>query len=164
MASIHESSRPLSGKCALVTGSSAGLGYAIANGLARAGCAVALHGLESEDTVEPRRRAMQDGHGVSVVYLRSDLACEQGAIELIQATSSALGAVDVLVNNAVVRHFAPIDRFPVEEWERALAVNVSAAFHLVRLALAGMRPRGWGRIVNMTSVTANAEPSIASIT
>ena len=152
MASIHESSRPLSGRCALVTGSSAGLGYAIADGLARAGCSVTLHGLDSGDAVEPQRRAMQEEHGVRVVYVRSDLAREEGAVELMQTARAAFGAVDILVNNAVVRHFAPLDRFPVEEWERALAVNVSAAFHLVRLALAGMRPRGWGRIVNMTSV------------
>lgn len=152
MAPLNESSRPLDGKCALVTGSSDGLGYAIAAGLAADGCHVALHGLEGDGTVEPRRLALQEGHRVRVAYVRADLAREQGAVELMQAAGTALGSVDILVNNAVVRHFAPIDRFPVAEWDRALAVNLSAAFHLVRLALPVMRPRGWGRIVNMTSV------------
>lgn len=152
MSRLAQSSRPLAGKCALVTGSAAGLGYAIADGLASAGCSVALHGLESEDAVAGQREALQDRHGVAAVYLRTDLAHEQGVRDLLQGAQSALGAVDILVNNAVVRHFAPIDRFPVEAWENALAVNLSAAFHLVRLALPGMRARGWGRIINMTSV------------
>ncbi len=143
---------PLSGKCALVTGSTAGLGQAIADGLAGQGCNVVLHGLDSDDAVESARQAMQEHHGVKVAYVRSDLAREDGAAELIRAAESACGAIDILVNNAVVRHFAPIDAFPVDAWNRALAVNLSAAFHLVRLALPGMRARGWGRIINMTSV------------
>jgi len=152
MALANESQRPLSGKCALITGSSAGLGYAIADGLASSGCNVALHGLESEVAVAPRRQALQDRHGVQVSYFCSDLVREQGAVDLLQGARTALGVVDILVNNAVVRHFSPIDHFPVEEWERALAINISAAFHLVRLVLPDMRQRGWGRIVNMTSV------------
>jgi 3-hydroxybutyrate dehydrogenase len=152
MAMANESSRPLSGKGALITGSSAGLGYAIAEGLASSGCNVALHGLESEVAVATQRQSLQDRHGVRVAYFRSDLVREKGAVDLLDGARAALGAVDILVNNAVVRHFAPIDRFPVEAWERALAVNISAAFHLVRLVLPGMRERGWGRIVNMTSV------------
>jgi 3-hydroxybutyrate dehydrogenase len=74
-------------------------------------------------------------------------------IERLVATANAeLGGVDILVNNAVVRHFAPIEDFPVDRWDAALAVNVSAAFHAIRLALPGMRAGGFGRIVNMTSV------------
>ena len=152
MAPLSASPGPLAGKCGLVTGSSAGLGYAIAEGLAQAGCNVVLHGLDSEAEVEPRRQALQDRHDVRVEYVRADLVREQGAVDLLQAAHQALGAVEILVNNAVVRHFAPIDQFPVAKWEQALAVNLSAAFHLVRLALPAMRSRGWGRIVNMTSV------------
>lgn len=152
MASIDAPSDALSGKRALVTGSTDGLGFAIAEGLARAGCDVVLHGLESEATAASQRQALHDRYRVRAIYVRADLAREQGAVDLLHATHDALGGVDVLINNAVVRHFAPIDRFPVEAWERALAVNVSAAFHLVRLALPRMRESGWGRIVNMTSV------------
>ena len=80
-----------------------------------------LHGLDSDDAVESARQAMQEHHGVKVAYVRSDLACEDGAAELIRAAESACGAIDILVNNAVVRHFAPIDAFPVDAWT-ALAV------------------------------------------
>jgi 3-hydroxybutyrate dehydrogenase len=148
----HPSPRPLSGRCALVTGSSAGLGYAIAEGLASAGCDVALHGLESEAAAEASRRDIEERHRVRAGYVRSDLATERGAAELLDAVRNGLGAVDILVNNAVVRHFAPVDRFPAAAWDKALAVNLSAAFHLVRLALPAMRARGWGRVINMTSV------------
>ena len=152
MASTSPASRPLHGRRALVTGSSAGLGYAIAEGLAGSGCDIALHSLEDEAAVAPRREALHERHGVRVAYVRADLSREQGARDLLKGVEDALGGVDILVNNAVTRHFAPIDRFPVEAWERALAVNVSAAFHLVRLALPAMRGRGWGRVINMTSI------------
>lgn len=152
MTSANPVSHPLSGKCALITGSSAGLGYAIADGLASKGCDVVLHGLEGEAAVASQCQALRDRHGVRIAYIRSDLSRKQGALDLAAGAQAALGSMDILVNNAVVRHFSPIDHFPVEEWERALAVNVSAAFHLVRLLLPGMRKRGWGRVVNMTSV------------
>jgi 3-hydroxybutyrate dehydrogenase len=139
-------------KRALITGSTAGLGYAIAEGLARSGCDVVLHGLEDEGAVAPQREALQEQHGVRVAYVRADLSGEQGARDLVQGVETALGGLDILVNNAVTRHFAPIDQFPVQAWEKALAVNVSAAFHLVRLALPAMRARGWGRVINMTSI------------
>ena len=87
-----------------------------------------------------------------VTYVCSDLSTARGATDLLAAVQNGLGTIDILVNNAVVRHFAPIDRFPVAEWDKALAVNLSAAFHLVRLALPAMRARGWGRVINMTSV------------
>ena len=143
---------PLAGKRALVTGSTAGLGQAIATGLAANGCNVVLHGLEAEDAMAAACRALEEQHDVQVACVRGDLATDAGAIGVFGAAEAAFGGLDILVNNAVVRHFAPVDQFPVEAWQRALAVNLSAAFHLVRLALPGMRARGWGRIVNMTSV------------
>ena len=142
----------LASKCALVTGSTAGLGQAIATGLAGQGCNVVLHGVDDEAAIAPARAALQAEHGVEVVYVRGDLGSDQGASDVFRAADAAFGGIDILVNNAVVRHFAPIDQFPVDAWQRALAVNLSAAFHLVRLALPGMRARGWGRIINMTSV------------
>lgn len=142
----------LKGRRALVTGSSAGLGFSIAEGLARAGCNVVLHGLEPEAQVVESCRKMGDAHGVEAIYVREDLSSEAGARRLVDAANAAVGPLDIVVNNAVVRHFSPIEAFPVAEWERALAVNLSAAFHLVRLTLAGMRERGWGRVINMSSV------------
>jgi 3-hydroxybutyrate dehydrogenase len=144
--------RTIEGRCALVTGSSAGLGYAIARGLAASGANVVIHGLEPEKDVAPRLHELAGPHGAKAAYVRSDLSSEAGARALVEAACASIGGIDILVNNAVVRHFSPIDDFPVRAWEDALAVNISAPFHLVRLLLPGMRQRGWGRIVNMTSV------------
>jgi 3-hydroxybutyrate dehydrogenase len=142
----------MQGKTALVTGSAGGLGYAMADALARAGCHVVLHGIEPPDSVQPQQAELERRHGVSVAYLQADLA-DAGAVErLVREVQSRHGGIDVLVNNAVTRHFAGIAEFPVKAWDRALAVNLSAAFHAIRLALPGMRERGWGRIFNMTSV------------
>jgi 3-hydroxybutyrate dehydrogenase len=123
----------MKGKSALVTGSTGGLGFAIAQALAEAGCRVVRHGIEASNAAD---------------YHRADLR-DPGAIETMMR---AVGPVDILVNNAVVRHFAPLDQFPAAKWDEAIAVNLSAAFHTIRLALPGMRERRWGRIFNMSSV------------
>ncbi len=143
---------PLAGRCALVTGSTGGLGHAIAKGLARAGCQIVLTGLEPAEDVEPRRAALEQEHETAALYVQADLAQADGVRTLVAAAQQRFGGVDVLVNNAVVRHFSPIETFPTERWNQALAVNISAAFHAIRLLLPGMRARGWGRIINMTSV------------
>ena len=150
---IAQSAAPrLAGRTALVTGSTDGLGYAIAEGLAAAGCSVMLHGLAAEADVQPKLEALGARTGVPVLYRRADLAATHAVETLIESTVAELGAIDILVNNAVVRHFAPIVDFPPERWDAALAVNLSAAFHAIRLALPGMQARNYGRIFNMTSV------------
>ncbi len=142
----------LRGRTALLTGSTDGLGFALAEALAFAGCHVMLNGIEPAASVEARRTALEQRAGVSVGYCEVSVAEECGVAALIEATHRQFGTLDVLVNNAVVRHFAPIVDFPTEKWEAALAVNLSAAFHAIRLALPGMRARNFGRIFNMTSV------------
>jgi 3-hydroxybutyrate dehydrogenase len=142
----------IQGRNALVTGSTTGLGYAVAKGLAQAGCNVMLHGLEPAATVEEQLSALQREHGVDVSYHQSDLADIAGVESVIEAGQARLGGIDILVNNAVTRHFARVEAFPVEKWDQALAVNLSAAFHAIRLTLPGMRARKWGRIINMSSV------------
>ncbi len=139
-------------KGALITGSTDGLGYAIAAALAKTGCDVVLHGIEPEDAAAPRARALADAHGVRAAYIRSDLSVEQGVDRMIEHARMHLGSIDVLINNAVVRHFSPIEAFPCDAWERALAVNLSAPFRAVKRLLPDMRARGWGRIINMSSV------------
>jgi 3-hydroxybutyrate dehydrogenase len=143
---------PLKGRTALVTGSTGGIGLALAQGLARAGCNVVLHGMDDEPAVRPRQAELEREHGVQAGYVRADLADPQAIARMVDEVARKHGAIDVLVNNAVTRHFSPIESFPVDSWEQALAVNVSAAFHTIRLALPAMRARGWGRIFNMTSV------------
>ena len=142
----------LKGKTALVTGSTGGLGYAMADGLARAGCNLVLHGLEEPDAVRALQAEVERTHGVKAGYLRADLSRPPAIEAMMGEIAQRHGGVDILVNNAVTRHFAPIESFPVAAWDQALAVNVSAAFHTIRLSLPGMRERGWGRIFNMTSV------------
>ncbi len=142
----------MKGKCALITGSTAGLGAAVAARLAAEGCHIVLNGLGDVGRIEAQRRDLEGTHGVRVVYHGADLAVPSEIADLMRVAIDTFGAVDILVNNAVVRHFAPIQAFPVEAWDRAMAVNVSAAFHTIRLALPGMLARNWGRIVNMSSV------------
>jgi 3-hydroxybutyrate dehydrogenase len=140
------------GKTALVTGSSHGLGFAMADALAAEGCTVMLHGVESPADVQPALATFEARHHVAPHYIQADLSAAEAVELLVGETIERTGSLDILVNNAVVRHFAPIEAFPVDKWDQALAVNLSAAFHAVRLALPRMRERGWGRIFNMTSV------------
>ena len=141
----------LKGKAALITGSSGGIGLAIAQELASAGCHVVLHGLEDPSVVAEHLAAMRS-FGVTALYLQKDL---QNPKEIEQIAATALehfGCIDILVNNAVTRHFSAIETFPTDRWDQALAVNLSAPFHFVKAFLPGMRKAGWGRVINMTSV------------
>ena len=142
----------LKGKCALVTGSTQGLGYAMAERLAAEGCHVVLNGFGEPAEIETRRRRLEDSHGVRVLHHGADLGVPGEIAALVETAERGLGAVDIVINNAVVRHFSPVESFKVEEWDRALAVNLSAAFHTTRLVLPGMRRRDFGRIVNISSV------------
>lgn len=137
---------------ALLTGSSDGLGFTMAECLAQAGCSVALNGLEAPDAVEAKRRDLAQRFGTRVTYNQADVSTLEGVATLVADTQAALGPVGILVNNAVVRHFAPIVRFDPADWDKAIAVNLSAAFHAIRLTLPAMRGQDFGRIFNMTSV------------
>ncbi|WP_342739590.1 SDR family oxidoreductase [Bradyrhizobium sp. B117] len=139
----------MKGKWALVTGATAGLGRAMADGLAGAGANIVLH-----DLLAPKQTAdeLRARFGVEVVAASADLA-QREAIEAMMADLvSRCGGIDILVNNAVIRHFSATEQFPPEKWEQALAVNLSAPFHLIRLALPAMKQRGWGRIINLGSI------------
>jgi 3-hydroxybutyrate dehydrogenase len=139
----------LKGKWALVTGATAGLGLAVAESLAGAGANIVLHDLNEPVQTKDRLRAQ---FGVEVVSFAADLSRRTAIEAMMTDVLGRTGAVDILVNNAVVRHFSPIESFPPERWEEALAVNLSAPFHLIRLALPGMKARSWGRIINMASI------------
>ena len=143
---------PLAGKCAIVTGSTQGLGLAIARKLAAAGCDVVLHGLAEAAAGTELRQALEREHGVRAWYSDADLRNQVGSEQLYQDASRMLSECDVLVNNAVVRHAAPVESFDAAAWDDAIAVNLSAAFHLTRLAVPAMKRRGWGRIVNVSSI------------
>ena len=139
----------LKGKWTLVTGATSGLGLAVAESLAGAGANIVLHDLVAPDSAAAGIRSR---FGVETLVVAADLS-QRAAVEGMMADLlSRLDAIDILVNNAVVRHFAPIEQFAPERWEEALAVNLSAPFHLIRLALPAMKQRGWGRIINMGSI------------
>jgi 3-hydroxybutyrate dehydrogenase len=142
----------LKGKCALVTGSTQGLGLAMAARLAAEGCNVVLNGLGDAGEIEGKRRQLETEHGVRALYHGADIGVPDQVADLVERARRSFGAVDILINNAVVRHFAPLEEFRPQDWDRALAVNLSAAFHASRLVLAGMRERNFGRIVNISSV------------
>jgi 3-hydroxybutyrate dehydrogenase len=142
----------LAGRCALITGSVQGLGLAAAERFAAAGCHVVLSGFAPPGHVAAIRMRIEEQHHVRTLYCGADLREPEEIARMMSAASEAFGAVDVLVNNAVVRHAAPIEEFPVESWDEGIAVNLSAAFHTIRLAIPGMKQRNWGRIINVSSI------------
>jgi 3-hydroxybutyrate dehydrogenase len=139
-------------KCALVTGSTQGLGRATAIALARSGCHVVLNGQADAAAVAELRHHIERDHGVKTAYSPADLRDPDQVTRMMHEAADTFGAVDVLVNNAVVRHSAPIESFGLTEWNEAIAVNLSSAFLTIRAALPTMRTRGWGRIVNVSSI------------
>ena len=138
-------------RSALVTGSSGGLGYALAESLAAAGHNIVLHGIDEPAKAEPARTALQGRHGVTVAYCRADLSELAGVEGLITFTRETIGDPDIVVNNAVVRHFAPIEQFSDADWQQSLAVNLTAPFRIIRLVLPAMRAKDFGRIINLSS-------------
>lgn len=143
---------PLRGKCALITGSVQGLGLAAARRFAAEGCHVVLNGFATADSVTAIRRDIESTCHVRTEYSPADLR-RPSEIDLLMGTAiNAFGSIDILVNNAVVRQAGPIETFPVADWDEALAVNLSAAFHTIRLAVPGMKRNNWGRIINVSSI------------
>src|SRR5216683_3992239 len=142
----------LKDRCALISGSTQGLGYAMAGRLAAEGCNIVLNGFGDAQEIERKRRQLEQDHGVRALHHGADLADPGQIAVLVETAQQSFGAVDILINNAVVRYFAPLETFKPEDWDRALAVNLSAAFHTSRLVLPGMRERNFGRIVNIASI------------
>jgi len=138
----------LKGKTALVTGSTSGIGLGIALGLARAGANVVLNGFGDAGAVI----AEVEQFGGRVGHHPADVGDPAQIAEMFAYAEREFGGVDILVNNAGIQHVASVEAFPVERWDAIIAINLSAVFHSTRLALPGMRARGWGRIVNIASV------------
>lgn len=147
----------LTGKTALVTGSTSGIGLAIARALAAEGANVMLNGFGDAGAIAETRRDIEAG-GVRTGYDGADLTKPDAIEHLVRRTADELGPIDILVNNAGTQHVAPVDRFPVDKWNLIIALNLSAAFHTTRLVLPEMKRLGWGRIVN----TASAHSLVAS--
>ena len=141
----------LKGKSAIVTGSTSGIGLGIARALAAQGCNVMLNGFGDSAQIETLRAALSAEHKVTVLYSSADMSKPLEVAALVDQVARRFGSVDVLVNNAGIQHVAPVEEFPVEKWDQILAINLSSAFHAIRIALPGMRARNWGRIINIAS-------------
>jgi 3-hydroxybutyrate dehydrogenase len=141
----------LKGKRAIVTGSTSGIGLAIATGFAAEGCDVMLNGFGDSGEIERRRAALASEHGVRVGYNPADMTKPEQIRDLVAATARELGGVDILVNNAGIQHVAKVVDFPEERWDAVIAINLSAAFHAAKAALPHMTNDKWGRIINIAS-------------
>jgi 3-hydroxybutyrate dehydrogenase len=148
----------LKSRTAVVTGSTSGIGLAIARALASDGANVVINGFGDADAIEKERAGIEKEFGVKAAYVAADLTKAEDCEKLIATATETFGSVDVLVNNAGVQFVAPIEEFPVDKWNMIIALNLSAAFHATRAAVPGMKARKWGRIIN----TASAHALVAS--
>ncbi len=136
---------------ALVTGSTSGIGLAVARALAKEGVNVMLNGLGDAVQIEKTRAGLAEEFGVKVLYSPANMLKPGEIAAMVREAEDALGSVDILVNNAGIQHVAPVDEFPIEQWDRVIAINLNSAFHTMRAALPGMKKRKWGRIVSTAS-------------
>src|SRR5688572_4400997 len=151
---LNEETSMLEGKTALVTGSTSGIGLGIARALAAQGANVILNGFGNAADIEALRGELAASSGKQIRYDGADLSKPE-AIEAMMGTAlDEFGCIDVLVNNAGIQFVAPVEEFPVDKWNAILAVNLSAAFHAIRLAVPAMKSKGWGRIINIASAHA----------
>jgi len=141
-------------RSALVTGSTSGIGLAIATELASRGMNLMLNGFGDTAEIEALRSRLAQAHGVDVLYDGADMSRQDAIEAMLARAADRFAGLDVLVNNAGIQHVAPVDEFPVERWNAVLAINLTAAFHTTRLALPHMKSNGWGRIVNIASAHA----------
>ena len=148
----------LKDKVALVTGSTSGIGLAIARAYAQDGANVVINGFGDPDAIEAERAGIERDFGVRAIYSGADMSNGDEIAAMVAMTEAELGRLDILVNNAGVQFVSPIEEFPIEKWNQIIGINLSAAFFAVRAAVPGMKARKWGRIIN----TASAHALVAS--
>jgi 3-hydroxybutyrate dehydrogenase len=152
----------LTGKTAIVTGSTSGIGLGIALQLAKQGANILLNGFGDVDGAKAEVASVCGGTGGRVSFHGADMSKPAEIEAMVRACEAEFGAVDILVNNAGIQHVAKIEDFPVERWDAIIAINLSSAFHSTRAALPGMKARNWGRVLNIASahgLVASAEKS-----
>jgi 3-hydroxybutyrate dehydrogenase len=137
----------LSGKTAVITGSTSGIGLGVAEALARAGADVVLNSFTDRDEDHALAERIASETGVRARYIKADMSKGEDCRKLVEEA----GACDILVNNAGIQHVAPVQDFPPEKWDAIIAINLSSSFHTIAAALPGMRKAGWGRVVNIAS-------------
>ncbi|ETR77428.1 cytochrome C biogenesis protein CcmE [Afipia sp. P52-10] len=148
----------LKGKTAVVTGSTSGIGLAIARKMAGAGANVVINGFGEATAIEKERAGIESEFKVKAVYSPADMTKPAEIAGMVALGEKTFGSVDVLVNNAGIQFVSPVEDFPIEKWDAIIAINLSSAFHGIRAAVPGMKKRKWGRIIN----TASAHSLVAS--
>src|SRR5271169_2637287 len=143
---------------ALVTGSTSGIGLAIARAFAKEGADVVINGFGNKDAIETERSKIEKEFGVKAFYNPADMSKGAEIEAMIADAQSKMGSLDILVNNAGIQFVSPIEEFPPEKWDAIIAINLSSAFHTIRAAVPGMKAQKWGRIIN----TASAHSLVAS--
>jgi 3-hydroxybutyrate dehydrogenase len=155
---FQEPLMPLSKRNALVTGSTSGIGLAIARALAKEGANVIINGMGEAAAIEAERAKIETEFGVKAFYNGADMMKPAEIAAMITDAQGRLGSLDILVNNAGIQYVSPVEDFPVEKWDAIIAINLSAAFHAIRAAVPGMKAAKWGRIIS----TASAHSLVAS--
>ena len=141
----------LKGKTALVTGSTSGIGLEMARALAAQGANIVINGFGEAEAIRAVEKELQ-GRGVKTLYHGADMSKPAEIEQMVRAAEDQFGRLDVVVNNAGIQHVAPVDKFPADRWDAIIAINLSSAFHTIRLALPKMKEANWGRIINIASV------------
>jgi 3-hydroxybutyrate dehydrogenase len=144
----------LSGRVAIVTGSTSGIGLGIAHALAAEGAAVVLNGFGDAAEIEKLRAELAETYKVKVLYSAADMSKPAEVAGMVETAYAELGGAHILVNNAGIQYTAVIEEFPTEKWDAIIAINLSAAFHAMKAAIPHMKKAGWGRIVNVASAHA----------
>jgi 3-hydroxybutyrate dehydrogenase len=148
----------LTGKTAIVTGSTSGIGLAYARAFAGAGANIVMNGMGAAADIEKERAGIEHDFKVRAVHSPADMTRSAEIAEMVALGERTFGSVDVLVNNAGIQFVSPVEEFPPEKWEAIIAINLSSAFYGIRAVVPGMKKRGWGRIIN----TASAHSLVAS--
>jgi 3-hydroxybutyrate dehydrogenase len=141
----------LKGQVAIVTGSTSGIGQAMAHALAAEGVDIVLNGLGDSAAIEADRATLESQAGVRVRYHGADMTRPDQIADMVAYAVRELGRLDILVNNAGIQHVSPVEDFPIDQWDRIIAINLTSAFHATRAAVPVMKAQGRGRIVNLAS-------------
>jgi 3-hydroxybutyrate dehydrogenase len=149
---------PLASRNALVTGSTSGIGLAIARALAKDGANIVINGMGDPAVIEQQRASIEKDFGVKAFYNGADMTKPAEIAAMVKDAQERLGSLDILVNNAGIQYVSPIEHFPIEKWDAIIAINLSAAFHAIRAAVPDMKAKKWGRIIS----TASAHSLVAS--
>jgi 3-hydroxybutyrate dehydrogenase len=146
--------KTLANKTAVITGSTSGIGLAIARRFAAAGANIVINGLGDAAAIEAERAAIEADFGVRCLYSPANMLSGVEIAEMVALALESFGSCDILVNNAGIQHVAPIEDFPDEKWQAIIQINLIAAFHSIKAALPAMKARGFGRIINIASAHA----------